>query len=273
MTNFQQIFFSPLTLDSIVTGVMSPLIWLAGNNTRTFMTEEKYADIKFRIEGPTFIIPESRENPQFLAVYLGKISAENMLTREGQVEDIMINMAGAQVYSGVMGVHQNMELGSIIVQEISAKMDIKIEKKNSAALRHSSCVYLDQVECNITRNDIHLISSLLHNNLLKIKMDIGRKLWSSIYNINTILCNSGKLAGLLPTKIVPGENETLLRQEKLFQGKVMVERVTVNLNGPLEYDSEEEERPASPAQDTEALYAVMFHVSLAMSFCALRNII
>ena len=171
--NFLQIFFSPLTLESIVSIVMSPLIWLAGQNTRTFMTEEKYADIKFRIEGPTFIIPESRENPQFLAVHLGKISAENMLTREGQVEDLMINMTGAQVYSGVMGVHQNMELGSIIIQEISAKMDIKIEKRNSAALRHAFCVYLDPVECNITRNDIHLISSLLHNNLLKIKMDLG----------------------------------------------------------------------------------------------------
>ena len=79
--------------------------------------------------------------------------------------------------------------------------------------------------------------------------------------------------GLLPTKIVPGENETLLRQEKLFQGKVMVERVSVNLNGPLEYDSEEEERPASPAQDSEPLYAVILHVSLAMSLCALINII
>lgn len=53
----------------------------------------------------------------------------------------------------------------------------------------------------------------------------------------------------------------------------MVERVSVHLNGPLEYDSEEEDRPASPAQDTEALYAVIFHVSLAISLCALRNII
>ena len=53
----------------------------------------------------------------------------------------------------------------------------------------------------------------------------------------------------------------------------MVERVTVNLNGPLEYDSEEEERPTSPAQDTEALYAVIFHVRLTMSFCILRKII
>ena len=149
---------------------------MAGQKTRTFMTEEIYADIKFRIEGPTFIIPESRENPHFLAVHLGKISAENMMTREGLVEDLMVNMTGAQVYSGVMGVHQNMELGSIIIREICAKMDIKIEKRNSAALRHASCVYLDPVECNITRNDIHLISSVLHNNLLKIKMDLGRKL-------------------------------------------------------------------------------------------------
>ena len=42
----------------------------------------------------------------------------------------------------------------------------------------------------------------------------------------------------------------------------MVERVSVNLNGPLEYDSEGEERPASPAQDSETLYALIFNVSL-----------
>ena len=77
------------------------------------------------------------------------------------------------------------------------------------------------------------------------------------------LCNSGKLARLLPSKIVPGENETLLRQEKLFQGKVMVERVSVNLKGPLEYDSEAEERPASPSPDSETLYALIFNVSFS----------
>ena len=146
---------------------------MAGQNTRTLLTDEKYADIKFRIEGPTFIIPESREAPHFLAVNMGQISAENMLTREGQVEDLMINMTGAQVYTGMMGVHQNMELGSIIVQEISAKMDIKIEKRNAGALRHASCVYLDPVVCNVSRNDIQLILSVLHNNLLKIKVDLG----------------------------------------------------------------------------------------------------
>ena len=43
----------------------------------------------------------------------------------------------------------------------------------------------------------------------------------------------------------------------------MVERVCVNLNGPLEYDSEGEERPASPTQDSETLYALIFNVSLA----------
>ena len=77
------------------------------------------------------------------------------------------------------------------------------------------------------------------------------------------LCNSGKLADLLPSKIVPGENETLLRQEKLFQGKVIVERVSLHLNGSLDYDSEAEERPASPAQESETLFAVILNVSVA----------
>ncbi len=46
----------------------------------------------------------------------------------------------------------------------------------------------------------------------------------------------------------------------------MVERVSVNLNGPLEYDSEGEERPASPTQDSETLYALIFNVSLTMHY-------
>lgn len=41
----------------------------------------------------------------------------------------------------------------------------------------------------------------------------------------------------------------------------MLERVSVNLKGPLEYDSEAEERPASPPPDSETLYALIFNVS------------
>ena len=41
----------------------------------------------------------------------------------------------------------------------------------------------------------------------------------------------------------------------------MVERVSVNLKGPLDYDSEAEERPASPPPDSETLYALIFNVS------------
>ena len=43
----------------------------------------------------------------------------------------------------------------------------------------------------------------------------------------------------------------------------MVERVSVNLKGPLEYDSEAEERPASPSPDSETLYALIFNVSFS----------
>ena len=186
------------------------------------------------------------------------------ISRAGQVENLMVSVTGGQVYSGMMGVHQNMELGTVIIQEISAKVDIKIEKRTSS-LRHSSSVYLDPVECNISRNEIHLISSALQNNLLKIKMDIGihSKTDPPFSYLKKKPIISGKILCLLPAKILPDETETetLLGQDKMFQGKLMVERVSFNLKVSREYDSDEEERPTSPSQDSEILYAIHLYVS------------
>ena len=41
----------------------------------------------------------------------------------------------------------------------------------------------------------------------------------------------------------------------------MVERVSFNLKVSREYDSDEEERPTSPSQDSETLYAIHLYVS------------
>lgn len=49
----------------------------------------------------------------------------------------------------------------------------------------------------------------------------------------------------------------------------MVERVSVNLKGPLDYDSEAEERPASPSPDSETLYALIFNVSFSFQIVIL----
>ena len=45
--------------------------WMIGPSLKIFLNKEKFVDIKFKIEGPTFIIPEGRENPQVIAISLG----------------------------------------------------------------------------------------------------------------------------------------------------------------------------------------------------------
>ena len=47
--------------------------WMIGPSLKIFLNKEKFVDIKFKIEGPTFIIPEGRENPHVVAISLGKI--------------------------------------------------------------------------------------------------------------------------------------------------------------------------------------------------------
>ena len=47
--------------------------WMIGPSLKIFLNKEKFVDIKFKIEGPTFIIPEGRENPQVIAISLGII--------------------------------------------------------------------------------------------------------------------------------------------------------------------------------------------------------
>ena len=47
--------------------------WMIGPSLKIFLNKEKFVDIKFKMEGPTFIIPEGRENPQVIAISLGKI--------------------------------------------------------------------------------------------------------------------------------------------------------------------------------------------------------
>ena len=46
--------------------------WMIGPSLKIFLNKEKFVDIKLNMEGPTFIIPEGRENPQVIAFSLGK---------------------------------------------------------------------------------------------------------------------------------------------------------------------------------------------------------
>ena len=109
-----------------------------------------------------------------IAGHLGKITAENLQTKDGKVENMMINVTQGQIFSGMMGIHQNMELIRILVPDITSKLDIKLENKGSSK-KHSSVLSLDNIECNINTDDIHLIFSILYNNILKLKVDLGDK--------------------------------------------------------------------------------------------------
>ena len=167
-------YFSPMNLEKLIKILVGSVHWIIGPSLKDFLHEEKYVNIKFTMEGPTFIVPESRENPQMIAVHLGKITAENLQTKDGKVENMMINMTQGQIFSGMMGIHQNMELIRILVPDISSKLDIKLENKCSSK-KHSSVLSLDNIECNINTDDIHLIFSILYNNILKLKVDLGDK--------------------------------------------------------------------------------------------------
>ena len=91
-------YLSPMNLEKVMKIVVGSVHWAVGPSLKDFLCEEKYVNIKFNMEGPTFIIPESRENPQMIAVHLGRITAENLQTKDGKVENMMINLTHGQIF-------------------------------------------------------------------------------------------------------------------------------------------------------------------------------
>lgn len=174
-----QIYFSPLTLEQVVKVLFSPINKICGQRLQNFVTEEKKVDIKFKMEGPLFIVPESRENPKFLAIDMGKISADNMFGNDGHTENLLVNIQEGQVFTGTMGPHQNIELLGVISDDLSCKMDIKIERKASI-LKHSNIVSVEDISCNIDPSDVLLMTTILHHNILKLKVDLGMKVHKKI---------------------------------------------------------------------------------------------
>lgn len=163
-----------MTLEQVAKVLFSPLNRIFGERLQNFVTEEKIVNIKFKMEGPLLIIPESRENPKFLAIDLGKISADNMFYKDGQTENLLVQFEEGQVFTGTMGQHQNIELLSVISNDLSSKMDIKIER-TASLLKHNNVVTVEDVTCNISPTDVHLISRVLYQNILKLKVDLGKE--------------------------------------------------------------------------------------------------
>ena len=73
VTRLLQFYFSPLDFWMLVGSLVRAFHWMIGPSLKIFLNKEKFVDIKFKIEGPTFIIPEGRENPHVIAISLGKI--------------------------------------------------------------------------------------------------------------------------------------------------------------------------------------------------------
>ena len=250
-------FFSPMNMEKLIKIIVGSIHWMIGPSLKDFLHEEKYVNIKFFMEGPTFIIPESRENPQLIAVHLGKITAENLQTKDGKVENMMINMMHGQIFSGMMGIHQNMELIRILVSDITCKLDIKLEN-NGSSKKHLSVLSLDNIKCNMNSDDIHLIFSILYSNILKLKVDIGSKyLITQTRNLFFFL---DQLLSFLPTKIIPDESEHLLSKDRNFYGNIMIERITFNLNDLNDEDFEMDARSNSPVPENDLLFQITLHV-------------
>ena len=96
---------------------------------------------------------------------------ENMITKEGANEDILVEMCGGQMSRAVMNVHQYIDLQSVIVEDLSCKMNIKRSRKRDK-LNHSAVFSMDTIVCNVNPEDIQLGLHILQNNILKAKIEI-----------------------------------------------------------------------------------------------------
>ena len=96
---------------------------------------------------------------------------ENLLTKNGSVQNIMLDLQQGQIYSGFMGINQHLQLRRVVLQDFTCKADCKIEI--GAKLRHyCSVVTVEEVTASLDNGDILLSSHILQNNLLKLKIDL-----------------------------------------------------------------------------------------------------
>ena len=96
---------------------------------------------------------------------------ENLLTKNGKVQNLMLELQQGQIYSGFMGIHQSLELLRVIMPDLSCKADCKIESSPSAR-QYCSVLAVENVTASLDTGDIILFSNILHNNILKLKFDL-----------------------------------------------------------------------------------------------------
>ena len=120
-----QMYFSPLDLKKVFARSLRVLHWIFGPSLKVLQSKEKHIGVKIKMDGPTLILPEQKENQDLFSIYLGQVSLENMMMKEGAVENLMLVVAGGQVTRAVMNMNQCIEQVDLIVDELGCKMDLK----------------------------------------------------------------------------------------------------------------------------------------------------
>ena len=68
-----QLYLMPLEVGKVSSYLLSASHWLLGPSIKVFLSDDKYIDIKIKMDGPTLLIPEMKENPELFSVYLGNL--------------------------------------------------------------------------------------------------------------------------------------------------------------------------------------------------------
>ena len=98
------------------------------------------------------------------------MSVENILTKAGNVENILVEMCGGQIAKAVMNANQCIELENVVVEELSAKIDLKKNRKKNKGF--STVFSVDNIVCNLVPEDLQLALHILQNNVLKTKLNM-----------------------------------------------------------------------------------------------------
>ena len=86
----------------------------------------------------------------------------------------MVEISGGQVARGAVSVNQCVEIQNVIAGDLSAKVDIKRSRRESKQGTNSAVFSFDNIVCNIKPADLQLAILVYHQNISKLKFDLGK---------------------------------------------------------------------------------------------------
>jgi hypothetical protein len=176
-----RLYLSPLDLAGSWARVLALATWILGPGIKILSSRERHVSLRVKMDGPTLLVPEMKENHNLLSLYLGKVSLENMMTHEGMVENLLLEMVEGQVTRAVMDSNQSILEYAIIAGELACKVDMK---RNRGKGTKDAVISLDNINVNLTPKDIQLALHILQNNLLKLKEDTEELFPTCIFNFS-----------------------------------------------------------------------------------------